>query len=329
MSKFAPQTNRYLRASAAILGTALLIYLIVRAGSDKLLENARTIGWGILLVLGLAGVGHLVKTWAWRLTLPGECKKVSFSRTLGLRLLSEAIGQFGFIGQVVGDATRASLLTPELPASGIISSVTLDRGLFMGTGLIVTIAGFAALLFMPAVPGGIRLYASLFALVLVALLTLSVWAIRHGWPVLSRTARLAGRIPWLKVWLQSKEAVILSAEQQLLTFHRQAPRAFWASTLLNFVAHGLAIAEVYLILLLVGSKVTLSGALMLEALTKLINAVGTINPGNVGTYEGGNMAIVKLVGLDPAEGLPWDYAAASGASSGRLSVASACSTTLV
>ena len=97
--------------------------------------------------------------------------------------------------------------------------------------------------------------------------------------------------------------MILSAEQQLLTFHRQAPRAFWVSTLLNFVAHGLAIAEVYLILWLVGSKVTVTGALMLEALTKLINAVGTINPGNVGTYEGGNMAIVKLVGLAPAEGL--------------------------
>ena len=68
---------------------------------------------------------------------------------------------------MVGDATRASLLTSELPASGVISSVTLDRGLFMGTGLIVTIAGFAALLFMPAVPRGLRLYGSLFAVVLV------------------------------------------------------------------------------------------------------------------------------------------------------------------
>jgi phosphatidylglycerophosphate synthase len=75
------------------------------------------------------------------------------------------------------------------------------------------------------------------------------------------------------------------------------------STLLNFVAHGLAIAEVYLILLLMGAKVTFAGALMLEALTKLINAIGTVNPGNVGTYEGGNMAIVKLVGLTGSAGL--------------------------
>ena len=303
MSNPAPQPKRYLRMVAALLGSALLAYMVVRAGSDKLLENAKSIGWGIFLILGLAGISHVVKTFAWRLNLPGEINKVSFSRTLGLRLVSEAIGQLGFLGQVVGDATRVSFLTSELPASSIISSVTLDRGLFMLSGLFVTIAGLVAVVFVPTISRGLRLYASLFAIVLVALVGLSVLAVRRGWPLLSGTARMAGRVPWLKGWLQRKESVILSAEEQLLKFHTQAPAAFWMSTLLNFVAHGLAIAEVYLILLLMGAKVTFAGALMLEALTKLINAIGTVNPGNVGTYEGGNMAIVKLVGLAPAEGL--------------------------
>jgi len=303
MPSLSPITKRYLRGVAAVLGIGLLVHLVVRAGSDNLLANARSIGWGILLILALAGVGHIVKTWAWRLTAPGVFNKVLFSRTFGLRLISEAIGQFGFIGQMVGDATRASLLASELPPSSVISSVTLDRGLFMVSGLVVTIAGFAALLFMPTVHRGLRLYASVFAIVLIGLLAMSVCAIRRGWPVLSGTARMAGRIPWLKKWLQEKESVILSAEQQLLTFHRRAPRAFWGSTLLNFLAHGLAIGEVYLILLLMGSKVTVAGALLLEALTKLINAAGTVNPGNVGTYEGGNMAMMKLVGLSASEGL--------------------------
>ena len=303
MPEPARRKNRPLHILAALLGTALLVYLVVRAGSDALVENARTIGWGILLVLGLAGISHVVKTWAWRLTLPGEFKKVSFSRTLGLRLISEAIGQFGFVGQVLGDATRASLLTSELPASGIISSVALDRGLFMVSGLIVTILGVITLVFLPAASHGLKLYAAIFGIVLVALLGLCVWAVQRGWPLLSKTARAAGRVPWLGSWLRSKESVILSAEQQLLQFHRLAPAAFWMSTFLNFVTHALAIAEVYLILLLMGSRVTVVGALMLEALTKLINAAGTVNPGNVGTYEGGNMAIVKLVGLHGTEGL--------------------------
>ena len=159
-------------------------------------------------------------------------------------------------------------------------------------------------MFVPTISGGLRLYASMFAIVLLALVGLSVLAIRRGWPVLSSTARMAGRVPWLKDWRAAQGVQpILSVEEQLLKFHTQSPAAFWMSTLLNFVAHGLAIAEVYLILLLMGSKVSLAGALMLEALTKLINAVGTVNPGNVGTYEGGSMAIVKLVGLNATEGL--------------------------
>ena len=303
MPNSAPQAKGFLRILAGLLGTALLAYLVVRAGSDKLLENVKTIGWGIFLVLGLAGISHLVKTWAWRLTLPGQFDKVPFSRTLGLRLVSEAIGQFGVVGQVAGEATRASLLSSELPASGVISSVALDRGLFMVSGLIVAIAGFVALVFVPVLPRGLRLCASVSAVVLLILLGLSVLAVTRGWPLLSGTARAAKRLPWLKTWLQSKEPVILSAEEQLLNFHNQAPSAFWMSTVLNFVAHGLAIAEVYLILVLMGSKISLLGALMLEALTKLINAIGSINPGNVGTYEGGNMAIVKLVGLTGSAGL--------------------------
>ena len=141
------------------------------------------------------------------------------------------------------------------------------------------------------------------AIVLLALLIPGRAGDPWGWPVLSGTARVVGRVPWLKAWLQRKESVILSAEEQLLRFHTRAPRAFWMSVFLNFVAHGLAIAEVYLILLLMGSKVYIVGALMLESLTKLINAIGGLIPGTVGAYEGGNMAIVKLVRLSAGEGL--------------------------
>jgi uncharacterized protein (TIRG00374 family) len=303
MPNFAPRAKGILRILALLLGVALLAYLVVHVGTDKLVENARAIGWGILLVLGLAGISHVIKTWAWRLTAPGELTKVSFARTLGLRLASESLGQFGVAGQMLGDGTRASLLGSEVQASSAISSVVLDRGLFMLSGLIVMMVGLLTLMFVPTAPRGLRICACVTAIVLLSLLFLAVRAFQRGWPVLSGTARVAGRVPWLKAWLQSKESVILSAEQQMLKFHTRAPGAFWMSVALNFVAHGLAIAEIYLILLLMGSKDTVVGALMLESLTKLINAIGGLIPGTVGAYEGGNVAIVKLVGLGASEGL--------------------------
>ncbi len=303
MPNFAPRAKGILRFLALLLGVVLLAYLVVHVGTDKLVENARAIGWGILLVLGLAGISHVIKTWAWRLTAPGELNKVSFARTLGLRLASESLGQFGVAGQMLGDGTRASLLGSEVQTSSAISSVVLDRGLFMLSGVIVMIVGLLTLMFVPTAPRGLRICACVTAIVLVALLFLAVRAFQRGWPVLSGTARVVGRVPWLKAWLQSKESVILSAEQQMLKFHTRAPGAFWMSVALNFVAHGLAIAEIYLILLLMGSKERVVGALMLESLTKLINAIGGLIPGTVGAYEGGNVAIVKLVGLGASEGL--------------------------
>ena len=54
---------------------------------------------------------------------------------------------------------------------------------------------------------------------------------------------------------------------------------------------------------MLGSHATLAGALILESLTKLINVAGSVNPGNVGTYEAGNMAIGKLIRLTGTQGL--------------------------
>src|ERR1035441_5398137 len=167
MPNFAPRAKGILRILALLLGVALLAYLVVHVGTDKLVENARAIGWGILLVLGLAGISHVIKTWAWRLTAPGELTKVSFARTLGLRLASESLGQFGVAGQMLGDGTRASLLGSEVQASSAISSVVLDRGLFMLSGLIVMMVGLLTLMFVPTAPRGLRICACVTAIVLL------------------------------------------------------------------------------------------------------------------------------------------------------------------
>ena len=81
------------------------------------------------------------------------------------------------------------------------------------------------------------------------------------------------------------------------------PGAFWGGVALNLAAHTAAILEVYLILFLLGAKFSFLAAVAIEALTKLINIVGLFNPGNIGTYEGGNMLIAKMFGLTAAAGL--------------------------
>jgi phosphatidylglycerophosphate synthase len=286
-----------------VLGVALLGYLLSKANVHALALNAKAIGWGLLLVIALGGLSHIVKAWAWRLALRGECRHVSFARALGLRLVSETIGQLGFVGMVGGETTRVSFLRSRVSAAAAISSVTLDRGLFMLTGAFVTLAGLVGLVFAVALPHGLRIYTLSLVIGLVCLLLSSAIALRQRWPVISASARLISWMPLVKQWLTSKESTLIASERRILDFYHEAPTAFWSSVLLNLCCHLLAILEVFVCLRMLGAHATLAGALILESLTKLINVAGTLNPGNVGTYEAGNMAIGKLVHMTGTEGL--------------------------
>jgi hypothetical protein len=135
-----------LRMLGVILGILLFIYLIHRAGPAKLLVSMVALGWGLALVIAWGGVAHILKTWAWRLTLLDEKQQVSFARMLGLRLSSEAVGQFGGLAQLVGDGLRVSLLGPTISLSNGIASVTIDRALFVVSAAVVSILGLSAAL---------------------------------------------------------------------------------------------------------------------------------------------------------------------------------------
>jgi len=302
VSRWRPDPRIPLRYVFGAIGAALLLYLVVHAGPRALLENVKLVGWGLVLVIGLGGLSHVVKAWAWRLTLP-RAVPYSFSRLFGLRLVSEAIGQLGFAGVLAGEATRVALLGPDVPADSRILSVTLDRGLFIACGAFVTVCGITTGLVALSLSNTLRVYAALFAIVFLGILVVATLAVKNRWPVLSGSARALARVPWIGRWVYKRKSLIVSIEEKLLQFHRERPSAFWGSVTLNFVCHGLAITEVFLILLFMGKNVTWTHALILESFTKLINVAGSLTPGNVGVYEGGTMLIAALFGLSGTVGL--------------------------
>ena len=292
-----------LRLLAGLFGVLLFAYLVHRAGPAKLVESMTTLGWGVGLVIAWGAVGHVVKTWAWRLTLLDDKRGVSFARMLGLRLASEAVGQMGGLAQLFGEGLRVSMLGPAMPLTSGIASVTIDRAFFVLSAAVVSIVGLLAVLIVLPLPHTLAVYAGLFASILLGVVLVTAVAVKKRWLVLSGTARIVGRIRYFKDWVEGKRSVIYSVENNLLDFYHRTPGSFWASFALNLACHAAAVFEVYLILWLLGAKVSLFGGLAIEALTKLVNIAGIFNPGNIGTYEGGNILIAKMFGLTAATGL--------------------------
>src|SRR4029077_1968948 len=198
---------------------------------------------------------------------------------------------------------RISLLGSAVPLANGISSSAIDGGLHAFTAVVVTVLGITAtLLLAPLVDGRWRIFALLLAALLIAIVTISAVAVASGWRLMGNAARAIGRLPRLHRLVSSKLSVIDSAEHNLLTFYREEPTAFCASLMLNLMWHAMAVLEVYLILRFMGARIGVAGALALEGLTKVINLIGVLSPGNLGTYEGGNMLIAKMFGVTGTTG---------------------------
>jgi hypothetical protein len=231
-----------LRLIAIAVSAGFFFYLIWRSGPSKLWKSLSELGWGMILVIALAGVSHLARTWGWRLTLGNDQHKISFSRLVGLRLGAEAAGQLGILGQTLGDSIRVSRMSAEIPVASGLASVTLDRGLYVVTGIVTTIAGILAAVPLVALSHALRLYASLFAFTLIAFLMVALFAVRKRWPVLSWSARIISRVPALKNWMEKRYCLVQSVESALFDFHHKTPGAFCASFSLNLAAQCLAVS---------------------------------------------------------------------------------------
>ncbi len=292
-----------IRIFTALIGPGLLAYLVFLANPALIWRQAHSVGWGLLLIIILGALPQLVRTWAWRQAFMCDISALSWSRSLGSQLASDAIGQLGVTGKLVGETVRVSLLDSVVPVANGISACAIDAGMHAFTAVIIAVAGIAASLSIAPVSGRWRFYAVVFAAALISVVISAAVSMANRWPLMGKLARKIGRLPKLNNWIAPKMPVIDSAERNLLTFRHEAPGSFWASFALNLLWHLLAVLEVYLILRFMGLGIAALGALALEGLTKLINIIGSINPGNVGTYEGGNMMIAKLFGVASTAGL--------------------------
>jgi uncharacterized membrane protein YuzA (DUF378 family) len=190
-----------------------------------------------------------------------------------------------------------------VPLASGISACAIDGGLHTLTAAVVAVSGIIAALLLAPVSGRWRVNGLLLAAVLSALVVLAAVAVANRWQLMGNAARAIGRLRRLHNWVSGKQSIIDSAEHNLLAFPREAPTAFWVILTLYLLWHAIAVLEVYLILSFIGARIAVVGTLALEGLTKVINLVGALNPGNLGTYEGGNMLIAKMFGVTGTVGL--------------------------
>ena len=126
MLKFRHLLRVLLRSFVPLIGVGLLGYMVSRTGPGTVWKQIQAVGWGLALISVVGGLSQLVKTWALRQTLTSDISELSWPRSFSAQLASDAVGQYGFAGKLLGEGLRITMLGTAVPLADAISSSAID-----------------------------------------------------------------------------------------------------------------------------------------------------------------------------------------------------------
>lgn len=285
-----------------LLGLSLFVLLLHRVGLSTVVQQIRQVGWFFLLVLLVSGGRYLSRTLAWRRAFPGRTDLPSFREMFQVRLAGDALNYLSFLGPLLGEPAKATLLRERLPLAVGLGGTLLEAGSFAVASGLVILVGLTLTLLGVALSEELTRAGWLVA-ALLGLTLFSIWgAIRRQVHLASFILRLLCRFPFTS-WLERRRPRVQELEEKLLRFYRQHTVNFRLMFLWDCVAQVFAILEIYIILARLGLWVTVADLLILEALGKIISTLFFFVPARVGTDEGGMGAVFELMGYGLALGV--------------------------
>jgi hypothetical protein len=283
--------QRVLSIAAAVAGAALFAYAVRKAGVADILDGIRRVGWGLALVLALAGIRFLIRAECWRWCLPPGTR-FPYRRALAAFLAGDAVGNVTPLGLLASEPTKVLLTRHHLATREAVASLAVENLVYAASVLAMIAVGLIVLAASVPMPRAwlATIVAALAAMALGAIVALRV--MRSRWD-----PQRGERPKW--------RARIASLRDEVLQFSGGHPERLWRVFALDLGFHALAVIEVYVTLLwLLGDRSpTLAQAIVFEALNRVITVVFKFVPFRVGVDEASAGALAPILSMNPAAGV--------------------------
>jgi hypothetical protein len=277
--------------AAALAGAALFAYSVERAGVSDIIEAIRRVGWGLAVILALAGLRFLVRAECWRWCL-APATAFPIGRALTAFLAGDAVGNVTPLGLLASEPTKVLLTRHHLATREAVASLAVENLVYAASVMAMVGGGLVVLAVNVAMPvvWKVALMAALAALVSGCVVSLR--AMRGTWD-----PRRGQRPRWRER--------LASVRDEALRFSGGHPGRLWRVFALDVVFHALAVLEVYLTLqwLLGDRSPTLVQAIVFEALNRVITAAFKFVPFRVGIDEASAGALAPILSVNPAAGV--------------------------
>jgi uncharacterized protein (TIRG00374 family) len=281
---------------AALVGGALFLFTLYYIDFDETVARASRLGLALPLVLLPGAAWHLLRTWGWSIAFP-DTARPAFTRLFRVRLAADAIGFFTVRG-IAGEPLKVLLLYDRVKPEVATAAIALERLAFAVIG--TALAGIVSLLAITHVTMSGR-WDVLFALLaLGAVLLLAIVAFmarRRSQYYLEHVVTALDRVTGRRLERHRVVRFILDVEHVLLDLLRGDRRRLVTLVGLAVVCYAVMAVEVWVVFWAIGEPITVTESLVVETFARLASVASAFVPGNIGTLEASNVAVVKGLGL--------------------------------
>jgi uncharacterized protein (TIRG00374 family) len=282
--------------AAIVIGIALFVLTLLYIDVDETIASASRLGLALPVILLPGAFWQVLRTWGWAISFP-EAVRPPFTRLFRVRLAADAIGFFTVRG-IAGEPLKVVLLYDRVAPEITTAAVALERLAFAVVGILIAFfISFAAITRL-SMPGA---WDTVFTLLMVGAVVVlgALWAMarKRTGDYLGRFVALVERMTGRRLATKRAIKFILDVEDVLLDLLRGGHHRLMTLTLLAVVCYVLMTIEVWLVFWAVGESIGVVEALAVETFARLASVASAAVPGNIGTLEASNAAVVAALGL--------------------------------
>ena len=283
----------------AIVGVALLIYTVQRAGGwGGIVDGVAAIGWWFAVVVALGAFRMACRTRAWMIC--ASHPRLRFSDAFGAWLVADAIGNLTPLGVLASEPTKILMVRTKIPTVTSVASVATENLFYTASVLVVLLLGTWLFLQHANVPPGLEQISEIIVAGAAIAAVIAIWAVRTRPAVLSRFAPLVAKIAGSSAApgdaMREVETQIYAVPQWPIG--RLAHVALW-----EVAFHAAAVAEVFVVLRLLVPDITITESFLLESTGRFVTVAFKFVPYRLGIDEAGSGAVASVLGLPPVTGV--------------------------
>ncbi len=293
---------RWLHHLLLALGGALFLWLVAHVGLGTVWQEASTLGWGIVVIVLIDGIGDLLHTWGWQRCFHGR-HRPGLLPLWWPHLAGSAVNYVTPTASFGGEVVKGALAPRGIPGREVVASLTINKLTVTLADTALALAGVSILVVSSPLSSEWKLGAlaggCLFAAGVASFFVLQ----RQG-----RLASVFGRRSILRRLLGSERAERVAhlsqdIDERIAEFHAAGSGDAVASTLLHLAGKAIGAVQLWLFLSWMGVPVDVFGIASIFLVARAVELAAFFVPASMGTQEGGLMLAMSLVGIPVSLGL--------------------------